>query len=260
MPSRAQTIACAGENLNRTLNRPLWDNVTIILVRPRFAGNIGASARAIKSMGFTQLAVVSPRVPTDDPRACEMAADAGDIVAAAKTYPTAAQAVSRAHVVVGTTRRQGRVRGSSISPRDLAQLLCAKGAAGSVAVLFGPEDAGLTNREISLCHWLVTIPTGEASRSLNVSHAVSIICYELSLAFAEMTKPRLATAGQLELLFQQMERTLLDAGFLHKENPLRIMLPLRRLFYRAGLDQREIRILRGMLRQLDYHIHRERRI
>lgn len=244
--------------MDEDLYRTLRDNVTVVLVRPRFAGNVGAAARAVRSMGFARLAVVNPQVRVDDPRAREMAADAGDLLATVKTYRTTSQAVSSAHIVVGTTRRHGRLRGQRLSPRDLADLLSKEAAFNSVAVLFGPEDAGLTNREISLCHWLVSIPTGVTSRSLNVSHAVTIMCYELSLAFARMTTKRLATAGQLEALFQQMERTLLEAGFLQQENPLRIMLPIRRVFYRAGLDQREIRILRGILRQFDYHIHRER--
>jgi len=187
-----------------------------------------------------------------------MVADAAGVLAAARTYRTTAEAVTHAHTVVGTTRRQGRLRGQPLSPRALAQLLCARAAAGSVALLFGPEDTGLTNREIALCHWLVTIPTGDTSRSLNVSHAVTILCYELSLALAEMTTERRATSGQLEALFRHMERTLLDAGFLDRKNTLRIMLPLRRLFYRAGLDQREIRILRGVMRQFDHHIHHQR--
>ena len=232
----------------------------VVLVRPRFAGNIGASARAVKSMGFTRLAVVSPRVRVDDPRAQEMAADAVDVLAAVRTYRSTIDAVADSHLVVGTTRRHGKLRSEPLHPRSLAQFLCAKVATHSVAILFGPEDTGLTNKDISLCHSLVTIPTGDGSRSLNVSHAVSIICYELSLAFAEMTKEHLATANQLEALFEQMERTLLDVGFLQKENPLRMMLPLRRLLYRAGLDQREIRILRGIMRQLDHHIHRERQV
>lgn len=89
---------------------------------------------------------------------------------------------------------------------------------------------------------------------------MSIPCCELSLALAEMGRTRLATAGQLEVLFQHMERTLLGASFLRKANPLRVMFPPRRLFYRAGLDQRETRIQRGMLRGFDYHVHRQRRM
>jgi TrmH family RNA methyltransferase len=160
-------------------------------------------------------------------------------------------------LVAGTTRRGGSGRRGRITPRALAAEALAAAADNDVALLFGREDSGLTNEELAYCQALVTIPSSEGFGSLNLAQSVLVLAYELFLASGAAggarAARRRATTVELEGLYGHMERVLLDIGYLHRENPARMMRVFRRLLGRAGPDEREVRALRGILRQVTWY-------
>jgi tRNA/rRNA methyltransferase len=125
-----------------------------------------------------------------------------------------------------------------------------------VALVFGPEDSGLSNEDLRCCHQLLTIPTNSTYTSLNLAQAVVLCCSEIFLAAqsaGEPSAPTLAVAERQEVMYEKLKHALLQVGFLHKDNPEHIMLALRRLFGRAGLEERDVRILLGMARQIEWY-------
>jgi tRNA/rRNA methyltransferase len=142
------------------------------------------------------------------------------------------------------------------SPRTLAPQIVSLAANNRVALVFGPEESGLTNEDLRICHRLVTIPTSPSYASLNMAQAVLLCCYEVFLAAREEKLPpecSLAVAEQQELMYERLKQALLQVGFLHKDNPEHIMFALRRIFGRAGLEERDVRILLGMARQIEWY-------
>lgn len=215
--------------------------------------NIGACARAMRNMGIGELALVAPHVSPLHPDAILLGVHARELLERARVFPTLLEAVADCTWVVGTTRRGGKGRRGVVTPRQMAAELAEIIGQNRVALVFGPEDRGLSNRDLDLCQRLVTIPADEHYGSLNLAQAVMILLYEISLACKEGTRaPKektLATAEELEGMYRQMEELLLRIGFLHKENPKRIMTVLRRILGRAMLEPREVRVVRGILRQ-----------
>lgn len=154
------------------------ENIYFVLVQPKDPGNIGASARAIKNMGFRNLCLAKPEAEIDD-EARRLAHNAEDLLEAASVYPTLGEAIGDKAVVIGTTRRSGKRRGVIVPPDVGAAHACACAQHNKVAILFGREDRGLFNDEVDECGVLITIPAAKAQPSLNLSHAVLIIAYEL---------------------------------------------------------------------------------
>lgn len=232
-------------------------NVRIVLHRPRGAANVGAAARAIANTGLGQLVIVRQQ-PMREPWMRAMAAHAGDVVDRMRRCGTLAEAVADCALVVGTTCRGGPYRQGPLSPRSAAPVIVARAQQQPVALVFGPEDHGLSNADLNLCQQLVTIPTSPAYSSLNLAQAVMICAYELFLAARESLEteneppPSLATAERLEQAYTHLQRALLAIGFLHADNPEHIMHALRRLFGRTGLEEREVRILLGLARQIEW--------
>jgi len=230
-------------------------NVRIVLHRPRGAGNVGAAARAIANTGLGQLVIVRQQ-PMREPWIRAMAAHAGDVVDRMRRCGTLAEAVADCALVVGTTCRSGPYRRTPLSPRSAAPVIVARARQQPVALVFGPEDHGLSNVDLSLCQQLITIPTSTAYSSLNLAQAVMICAYELLLAAQESLEteppPPLATAERVEQVFTHLRRALLAIGFLHADNPEHIMFALRRLLGRTGLEEREVRILLGLARQIEW--------
>jgi tRNA/rRNA methyltransferase len=233
------------------------EDIRIVLVRPQGRMNIGSVARAMKNMGFTELVLVDPAASPVHADALVMAVRAHDVLEHALIFPLLADAVADCTWVVGTTRRRGKGRGGSINPRQLAAEVADRAAQNKVAVVFGPEDRGLTNRDLDLCHRLVTIPAHEEYGSLNLAQAVMIICYEIYLAIhhreTALRTSRLATSRELEDMYEHMEEVLLRIAFLEWNNPKRMMTVLRRIFSKARLDSREVRVLRGICRQANWY-------
>ena len=228
----------------------------IVLVETSHPGNIGAAARAMKTMGLGDLALVQPQAfPSVE--ATARASGATDVLDRAGVYGSLAEAIRDCTLVIGASARSRSLPHRVVDPRACAALAQAH-SGGTVAIVLGPEQSGLTNEHLGLCHYVVSIPTNPEYGSLNLAMAVQVICYELRLA-ALAGEPNsesirdapLASAGELEGLHDHLERLLSRAGFLHPDHPHTLKLRLRRLFQRAELDRNEINILRGALASLD---------
>lgn len=237
-------------------------NVAIVLNKPKYPGNVGSSARCAKNMGIGRLIVVGNR-DLDDEAVRQMAThESKEVIAAMAHYDDLGEALAGFSWVVGMTARKGSGRGPAISPRRMAESLVGLSQNNRIALLFGPEDTGLTNEDLAFCQTVVTIPTVDF-KSLNLSHAVMVICYELLVASLDdeaTFAPKLASSRELELLYGKLKEVLLAIGFLHPENPDYWMMHIRRLFARTTLQAREVKILRGICRQIEwYGDHKERR-
>lgn len=232
--------------------------IRTVLVGTQHPGNIGSAARALKTMGLSRLVLVAPeRFPHREAEA--LAAGADDLLAAARVHQALPEAIADCRLVLGCTARDRRVALQQWSPREAA-LRMAEAAmdGGEVAVLFGRERTGLENDELQLCHAAVHIPANPAYSSLNLAMAVQVLAYELrlalsgggdaaSVAVARDRDDPPASHAQMEGLFAQLADTL-DAIDFHKGRaPDSAMRKLRRLFLRADLDEREVRLLRGVL-------------
>ncbi len=233
----------------------ILSNLRIVLVRPRYSGNIGAVARAMRNMGIRDLALVEP-APIRRDQADMMAVHARDVLDAMHVYPSLREAVGDCSLVVGTTCRSGLYRDDTVSPRTLAPYIVDLAAVNRVALVFGPEESGLANEDLRICQRLMTIPTDAAYSSLNLAQAVLLCCYEVFLSAqteAPLNARALAVAEQQELMYEKLKQALLRVGFLHKENPEHIMFAFRRILGRAGLEERDVRILLGMARQIEWY-------
>jgi len=238
------------------------ENIRVVLVEPRGSGNIGSVARAMKNMGATDLALVGGgRTRSFWARA--MAVHAGDIMERARRFATLREAVADCGLVIGTTCRGGLYRGHSLPLRELAPKMVATARRAKVALVFGPENHGLSNRDLSHCQWLLSIPSHPDYVSLNVAQAAMVCLYELFVA-AQGEVPRegaaRAPAELVEILFDRMRRVLLKIGFLDPQNPDHILLALRRLFGRAGLEERDVNILNGLFRQVEWYMENGREV
>jgi TrmH family RNA methyltransferase len=231
--------------------------VRIVLVEPSHPGNIGAAARAMKTMGLSEMALVAPKIfPTQE--ATARAAGADDVLADARVTRTLVEAIGDCGFVVGASARLRSMRWPVVDPRTCAEAVWRQVAHTKVAIVMGPEQSGLTNEDLGRCQQLVHIPTDPEFGSLNLAMAVQVLCYELRMAQVRIQAPPveareapLASAADLEGFHLHLERVLADAGFLHADHQKQLKLKLRRLFHRARLDQNEINILRGALTALD---------
>jgi tRNA/rRNA methyltransferase len=229
------------------------ERVRIVLVRPKSAGNVGSVARAMKNTGLEDLRLVAPR-RYRAASARSMAVHAADLVSRARRHSSLGEAIADCSWVVGTTCRPGSYRARALSPREAAKQIVSVAAANAVAVVFGPEDHGLSNDDLKLCHELVTIPTHSSYSSLNLAQAVLICAYEIFLAEHPSAPERspLATSERLEQMYERLRSALLAIGFLHGANPDHILFTLRRVFGRARLDRRELAIWLGISRQIEW--------
>lgn len=230
-------------------------DIFIVMVEPQSPGNIGMACRAMKNMGLSRLRLVNG-CNRFHPDSLKFAVSAKDILEQAEIFTDLSSALADCTMTVGTTRRHGKYRQEILSPPEVAAMY--KREAGPdcrAAIVFGREDSGLTTDELSLCRWHATIPSADAYGSLNLSQAVLLFCYELGKAGhapgGGRTEP-MATSGEMESLFAQMGTSLQKIGFLNTQNPEHIMRSMRRIFFRAKLDSREVSILRGMLTQIDW--------
>jgi tRNA/rRNA methyltransferase len=233
------------------------DAIAFVLVTPRQAGNLGAAARALKNMGFSDLRIVAPAASKKNRAATMMAVHGRDLLAAAREYPSLAAAVADCSLVVGTTCRPGPYRAGAAAVRDAAgEIARLAGADNRVAIVFGPEDRGLANRELKLCHRLVTIPASPTYASLNLAQAVLIVAYELMLAERAGAAarageaPAMAPAAEVEAMMTRMTQALIAIGFLPADNPDHIMFTIRAMLGRAGLTRRDVDVLSGMATQM----------
>jgi tRNA/rRNA methyltransferase len=231
------------------------DHVTVVLNRPRYPENIGAAARAACNMGIERLVVVSPE-NCDLSRVLKLATHAAiDVVENMHCHDDLRTALAPYRYVVGTTARLGGQRGSVATPARIAEQLSDISQKNEVALLFGPEDRGLTNDELRLCHQLVTIPTAQFS-SLNLAQAVMVLCYELfqtTTASSSGFAPRLATRAELDGMYDQVKDILVRINYIQPENPDYWMNKLRHFFTRVQLRAGEVSIIRGICRQINWY-------
>lgn len=228
--------------------------VRYVLVRTSHPGNIGSAARAIRTMGFARLELVAPhRYP--DPEAYALAAGAPQVLEQAGVHATLPEGLAGARLVLGMSARRRGVSLPELTPRDAAaQAWQAAREGREVALVFGNEQSGLANEELARCHAMVRIPSVDDYGSLNLAQAVQVMAYEMRLAGLgedELAPPEPrdapADAAQMEQFFEHLGRTL-DAIDFHKgRSPRTIMRRLRKLFLRAHPDERELRILHGIL-------------
>ncbi|MBV2235376.1 MAG: RNA methyltransferase [Sterolibacterium sp.] len=230
-------------------------HVRIVLSHPSHPGNIGAAARAMKTMGLTQLTLVAPRRFPDD-EATARASGAGDVLAEARVCATLDEALVGTVLVAGMTARRRDLAAPFHWAREgAAELLAGLPEATNdrdVALLFGHETSGLSNEELARCHLGIMIPTNPAYSSLNLAAAVQLMCYELRLAAATPsavpnTLLQLAGNEEVEGLYSHLERVAISTGFLDPAQPKRLLPRLRRLFARTRLECEEVSILRGFL-------------
>jgi len=226
----------------------ILDNVSIVLVRTKTPGNIGAVARCMMNMGLSRLVLVRP--PRDDQgEALKFAAGAETILRDAIRTETLREAIAEHHLVIGTSRHLGRHRRNIRTPREMAGRIVPLLPLNRIALVFGREVNGLDKEDLALCNELIAIPSSEAFPSLNLSHAVGIVAYELFIAARSGPASGgriLAQAGELEIFYQHLQKVLEDSGFLGPHNRDHMMFSLRQLFGRARLERRDISILRGV--------------
>ncbi len=228
------------------------DRIRIVLVGTTHPGNIGAAARAMKTMGLSRLCLVRPRRLPDD-QAAAMASGATDILAAASICATLADALAGTTLAVAMTARPRGLSHAPLSVRDAAGEVLANAASGAAAVVFGSETSGLSNEDVLTCQRIAHIPANPEYSSLNLAAAVQVLCYELRVAAdrdalpapSEFTPARFE---DVERFFEHLECTLTEIRFLNPEHPKRLMVRLRRLLGRTRLEAEEIQILRGILK------------
>lgn len=226
-------------------------NVRIVLVRPRDPRNVGAACRAMKCMGISSLAIVPDGI-IDPTQARTLAHYASDVLEGARIYADVRSAVEDAVLIAGTTRRRGKNRKYfSLFPEQLGERIAGMGE-GTVAVLFGNEETGLTDEELALCHLAVTIPAIPEFPSLNLSHAVQVVCYEV---FRARTKGRLTPfapipAGEVDSLVSVITRSLKAIGFFRVVGPDSMGVFFRDVLGRAGLSVNEAKRLGVVFRKI----------
>lgn len=229
----------------------LLANIRIVLTRTSHPGNIGAAARAMKTMGLTQLYLVDPAVFPNS-QADAMASGATDLLANARVCATLAEALADTTLALGVSARRRDIVAEVLTPPEAAARLLAEAQAAPAALVFGNETSGLSNDELSLCQGLVTIAANPDYSSLNLAAAVQVLCYEARQAWLGREKwpqPEMdaASGDEVEKFYAHLETALAELEFLNPGSPGKLMLKLRRLFARTRLAKEEVNILRGIL-------------
>jgi tRNA (cytidine32/uridine32-2'-O)-methyltransferase len=235
------------------------NSIRIILVATSHPGNIGSTARAMKTMGLNSLYLVTPK-SFPDLRAQEMAAGADDLLASAVITNSLDEALVGCQLVLGTSARPRGISLPGLVPSSCAELVQQQADHTQIAIVFGREHAGLTNEELLKCHYHINIPSNPEYSSLNLSQAVQIICYELRMkllapqAEVALRQDEYATAEEIEQFYEHLKDVFIEIQFLKTANPRRLMQRVRRLFNRVSLEKMEVNLLRGMLSQVQKSI------
>ena len=238
------------------MEETVLNNIAIVLARPKYAGNIGSVARCAKNMGIRRILVVNPREADHEEMKKMSTHLAADLVDGIEYFDNLKEALAPFQYIAGTTARIGgsSLRSAMISSTELGAQVCEMARNNRVALLFGSEDRGLTNDEIKYCNILVKIPTSDALKSINLSHAVMVVCYEIfttSMKARPKFIPRLATSSEVEAMYDNLKDLFIKIDFIVEENPDYWMAAIRRFFSRRGILSREVKIVRGICRQID---------
>lgn len=234
----------------------LLSNYAVVLVASQGGLNVGSVARAMANFGFSDLRLVAPEIDPLGDDARRMAVKAAPILESAQIFPDLPAALADCHLAFGTTRRFGKYREDFLHPDEIADVAGPHLGTGRVALVFGREDKGLLTEELDLCQRFITIPTTDALPSMNLAQAVSLCLYETAKKPAGHGsghgRSSLATGVTLEALYAHMRQTLLDIDYLDPQNPDHILHVFRRIFGRALLNDREVRVLRGVFSRIDW--------
>jgi TrmH family RNA methyltransferase len=254
---RADHIPTVDVDFTRSSELPeaAWRaRVRVVLVRPEHPGNIGAAARALKNLGFSRLHLVAPECGHLTAEALKMAYGARDVIEGARVHASLGEALADAHwaAAFGMARPD---RPDATWLADAAPVLREWAQTHETALVFGPERSGLSNDELAACHQLVAVPTDPAQPSLNLAQAVLLGCYELTRVSTPPPAPReLATIEEINGLTDQLDRTLHAVGFLQPPQGRRLLQELRAFINRSQPSPREVRVFRGILRQIGWAI------
>ena len=235
------------------MSKNLFSNIRIVLVGTSHPGNIGAAARAMKTMGLSRLYLVSPKeFPSAE--ATARASGADDLLHQAEVVSTLPEALLGCGMVIATTARTRALSWQIMQPRVMAEKVVAIAGEQDVALVFGHERSGLSNEELDLCQAAVMVPTNEDYSSLNLAAAVQIISYEIRQAVLNMgeidhesDQIPMATSDQMEGFYTHLEDTMIDIEFLDPDQPKFLMRRLRRLFNRSVMEESEVQMMRGLL-------------
>ncbi len=274
MPSSSSSSDLCGPDSAAPV-RGGFTSTRFVLVEPSHPGNVGAAARALKTMGFSRLVLVAPRVPhvQSDPEAIAMASGADDVLAGAHVVPTLADALNGVQWSVALTARLREYGPPQYAPRAAATQAREHAVHGDIALVFGNERTGLSNEDVERCSVLAHIPANPAYSSLNLAQAVQVLAYELRTAYlgagsvgvtgsaigighAADTEGQgadaaaLAPSDDIERMYVHLENALIALEFLDPANPKKLMSRLRRLFARSGLEREEVSIVRGIAKHI----------
>ncbi len=237
----------------------MLDRIKVVLMNPSHPGNIGATARAMKTMGILKLCLVEPKkFPCAE--ATERASSAADVLHQAQIEGCIEDATADCQWVIGVSARTRYLDWPTHNPREFAESLSDKLTNGKVAIVFGRENSGLTNQELQHCHQQICIPSNPDYGSLNLAMAVQVICYEIrmqnllieqSSAIHENHALAPASMNSVEGLYQHLEQTMINTQFLDEQQPKHLMKRIRRIFGRTALEDAEINILRGFLKSVN---------
>lgn len=234
------------------------ENLSIVLVEPQGPLNIGSVCRAMLNFGFEHLRLVNPCKAYKSLAAKKMAMGAFRILEAAELFADLPGALHDIQVAYGTTRRFGKYRKNFFTPARAAEQIRDAGDGIKTALVMGTEDTGLETKDLALCQHFITIPTHDAYPSMNLSHSLSILVYEIALKSgagikkSDPASPKLATGQELEHMFAHMRKTLLDIDFLDSQNPDHMLRTFRRIFGKAGLSPRDVQAIRGLMSRIDW--------
>ena len=247
------------------------DRLRIVMINTSDSGNLGAAARAMKTMGISQLVLVQPKeFPTA--KATARAAGAADLLCSARVVETLDEAIGDCQLVLGTSARMRTIPWPLINPREAAVRVINEPEGADIAILFGREDSGLNNEELRRCHLHICIPGNEAYSVLNVGAAIQVICYEMRMAALEQAgavevqanpdglrdwDQPLVSSEDLERLLTHFEEVMLEIDFFDPSNPKQLLTRLRRFFMRNRMDRLELNLLRGILSTVQKRIRRD---
>ena len=231
----------------------ILDNIRIVLVEPISGGNIGSVCRAMNNNGITDLAIINPRPETDWEDASKLSCKANAQLEARKEFSTLKEAIAGCTVVAGTSARTGFYRDTAHSPREFASIALESAKDHGIALVFGREDKGLSNEELALCTHIIQIPSSELYTSLNLSHAVTVCCYEIFAASGTFQsseeKAEEANSELRERMFDVWREMMIKTEFTHEQKLEHMMMGLRRIFSRGKLTVPDVKILMGLAKQ-----------
>jgi len=244
-------------NLTET-DTSLFQRLRFVLVETSHPGNVGAAARALKTMGFTNLVLVRPRYPDvlSHPEAIAFASGAQDILESARIVETVEEALAGCDLVAAVSARLREFSPPVVTPRELAESVAHR-QGGDVAFIFGSERYGLPNEVVMNCQALINIPANPAYSSLNLAQAIQLLAYESRVAMQlTVTDPQIGFQGQtasneaVEGMYSHLEQALVAIDFIDPAHPKKLMPRLKRLFSRARLELEEVNILRGIAKKI----------